>query len=198
MDRDQPRNLPLPNLWLLSDARNDARLEAALAALPSESGFVFRHYHLEDAARRARFEELRALCRSLGHTVVLSGSAEVAADWRADGSYGSPQSTELQLANPTISPPLQGRGSSVKLLRLATVHDAAEIALANAAQADGMFLSPVFPSRSHPGGATLGNMGFHALAQRATRPVIALGGMTATRAAELGWPRWGAIDGLSL
>ena len=181
MDRDQPRNLPVPNLWLLSDARNDARLEAALAALPSGSGFVFRHYHLADAARRARFKELRTTCVAMGHVLVLSGAAAEAVEWKADGSYGPTGRLE----------PRPG------LLRLATVHDAAEISAANAAQVDAMFLSPVFPSRSHPGGATLGGMGFHALAQLATCPVIALGGMTAARAAELGWPRWGAIDGLS-
>ena len=44
---------PLPLLWLLSDKRNDAGLEDALRALPPRSGFVFRHYHLEESARRA-------------------------------------------------------------------------------------------------------------------------------------------------
>jgi thiamine-phosphate pyrophosphorylase len=181
MDRDQPRNLPVPQLWLLSDARNDARLEAALAALPVGSGFVFRHYHLEGAARRARFEELRITCAANEHVLVLAGTVAEAVEWRADGIYGPTERLE----------PRPG------LLRLATVHDATEVSAANAAKVDGMFLSPVFPSLSHPGGATLGGMGFHALAQRATRPVIALGGMNAARAIELGWPRWGAIDGLS-
>ena len=65
-----------------------------------------------------------------------------------------------------------------------------------AAQADGIFLSPVFPTASHPGAATLGAAGFHALADRSPVPVIALGGMSHERARELDWPRWGAIDGL--
>ena len=42
----------LPLIWLLSDARNDAQLEQALADLPRGSGFVFRHYHLPPDARR--------------------------------------------------------------------------------------------------------------------------------------------------
>ncbi|MFN5818931.1 MAG: thiamine phosphate synthase, partial [Novosphingobium sp.] len=41
-----PRKKPLPAIWLLSDARNDAVLERALMRLPRGSGFVFRHYHL--------------------------------------------------------------------------------------------------------------------------------------------------------
>ena len=53
----------LPLIWLLSDARNDAQLEQALADLPRGSGFVFRHYHLSPEARRARFDTLAALAR---------------------------------------------------------------------------------------------------------------------------------------
>ncbi len=177
MDRDQP----LPYLWLLSDQRNDTRLEAALAALPPGSGFVFRHYHLQGDARLARYRVLRLMCQTLGHLVILSGDGATAAAWGADGVYGPDA-----LAQPTAG-----------LLRLATVHDGDEVERANRAAVDGMFLSPVFASQSHPGGAALGPAGFHVLAQRALSPVIALGGMTAARAAELGWPRWGAIDGLS-
>ena len=164
----------LPLIWLLSDARNDAQLEQALADLPRGSGFVFRHYHLPPDARRARFDTLAALARRGGHAVVLAGTQ----DWGADGRYGAPERL--------------GPG-----LLLATAHDRAEIEAALAARADGIFLSPVFPTASHPGASTLGSAGFHALARLSSVPVIALGGMTAARARDLGWPRWGAIDGLA-
>lgn len=172
---------PLPNLWLLSDRRNDAALEQALAALPHGSGFVFRHYHLAHEERRERFQRLAALCREAGHLAVLSGDADTARGWGAQGMYGPPG--ELV---PGSAP-----------LRFATVHDAHEIALANRAGVDAMFLSPVYPTRSHPEAAGLGKAAFLDLAALATAPVIALGGMTAARAAELGWARWAAIDGLS-
>lgn len=172
---------PLPALWLISDARNDAALEYALAALPRGNAFVFRHYHLAEPARRQRFEALIAAARAGGHLVILSGAAELAEEWGADGIYG----------------PAEKLGRLPNLLRLATAHDAHEIALANAVKADGVFLSPVFPTRSHPGGANLGISRFRELAEGAEMPVIALGGMTAERAQELDWPRWAAIDGLS-
>lgn len=171
----------LPNLWLLSDERNDAKLERALATLPRGNAFVFRHYHLKERARRERFDALAALARAGGHLVILSAGAEQARDWGADGIYGAP-----------------GKLDKVPgLLRLATAHDAREIDLANRAQVDGIFLSPVFPTRSHPGDGHLGASRFRELAARAEMPVIALGGMTAERARELAWPRWAAIDGLS-
>ena len=163
----------LPLLWLLSDARNDAGLEGALRALPRGSGFVFRHYHLDPKARRRRFDELATIARRRGHLVILSGEQ----DWGADGHYGPPDRL--------------GDG-----LRLATAHDGEEMQAAIDAGADGIFLSPVFHTASHPDGATLGAMGFAVLAQQSPVPVIALGGMTHERARELDWPRWGAIDGL--
>lgn len=171
----------LPDLWLLSDARNDAKLEWALATLPRGNGFVFRHYHLDANARKKRFAELAAIARAGNHLIILSGDAGLAAEWGADGIYSDPRKL----------------GHSHDLLRLATAHDAREIYLANRAGADGVFLSPVFPTRSHPGGASLGMTQFREIAARSNAPVIALGGMTAENARALDWPRWAAIDGLS-
>jgi thiamine-phosphate pyrophosphorylase len=167
------RRQSLPLLWLLSDARNDGRLEQALRNLPRGSAFVFRHYHLAPAARRQRFDALASVARECGHQVILSGSD----DWGADGTYGPPARL--------------GSG-----LRLATAHNGDELQCAIAAGVDGVFLSPVFPTASHPGAETLGIHGFHVLAQQSPVPIIALGGMTAERAMDLDWSRWGAIDGL--
>jgi thiamine-phosphate pyrophosphorylase len=161
--------------------RNDARLEVALARLPRGSGFVFRHYHLDEAARQVRFTTLAEVARTQGHLVIWSGTGEEAHRLGADGAYGAADRL----------------GQSHALPRLATAHDGDELQLAIAIGADGIFLSPVFPTQSHPQAATLGVHGFHVLAQQSPVPVIALGGMTAARAEELAWPRWGAIDGLT-
>jgi thiamine-phosphate pyrophosphorylase len=173
----KPRQ-PLPNVWLISDARNDAVLEDALRKLPRGSGFVFRHYHLDGKARADRFAALREKCRDLGHLAVLSGSTEQGEAWRADGIYG----------------PADRLTKTTDLLRLAAVHNEAEIAAANRAQVDGIFLSPVYPTRSHPGAAHLGEDRFRELSALAKAPVIALGGMDTERAAQLGWLRWAGID----
>ena len=86
-----PARQSLPLLWLLSDARNDAGLEAALTALPRGSGFVFRHYHLGAAARGARFRELAAVAKASEHLTIVSGDEAAARDWGADGVYGAPE-----------------------------------------------------------------------------------------------------------
>ena len=159
----------MPELWLLSDERNDARLEAALCRLPRGSGFVYRHYHLPPAARLARWLALLRIARARGHLAILADSALTAREWGADGLYGAPRA--LYPAS--------------DLLTLATAHSLRELAQANRARADAVLLSPAFATRSHPGAKALGPLRFRLLAARAAMPVIALGGLTLHTARRL-------------
>ncbi|WP_046905049.1 thiamine phosphate synthase [Croceibacterium atlanticum] len=172
----------LPELWLISDRRNDPVLETALANMPRGSALIYRHYHLAPDARLARYREVARIARARDHLLILADSARTAREWGADGCYGAP---------PGLPPRCSG------LLTLATVHDLHEIGQANRIGADAALLSPVFPTRSHPGAATLGPLRFRLLARHAAMPVIALGGMDRRGAERLGWSRWAAIDGLS-
>ena len=176
------RNQSLPQLWLISDERNDAQLETALRKLPRGSGFIYRHYHLDDPARWERFNALKRIARGRGHLVILADSALTAAEWGADGTYGSARSQWPRRRD---------------LIHLATAHNLREIELANQFGSDLILLSPVYSTRSHPGGQTLGPARFRLLAQRARMPVIALGGMNRQKSRALRWPNWAAIDGLS-
>jgi thiamine-phosphate pyrophosphorylase len=174
------RRTCLPRIWLLSDARNDAVLEAVLRRLPRGSGLIYRHYHLTPAERRARFARLARVARQRGHGVALAGSAREARAWGANAVYGD---TRLLAPGPALP-------------RLVTAHSLRELARTSRARAAAVLLSPVFPTRSHPGASTLGPLRFRLLAARSTVPVIALGGLTARQAARLGVHSWAAIDGL--
>lgn len=168
-------------LWLVSDERNDGVLERALRRLPRGSGFLYRHYHLPDAERMARFLVLARIARARRHVVVLAYSAQTAAEWGAQGSYGAARALYPRR----------------RIMRLATAHSLREIGEANRLGADAVLLSPVFPTRSHPTAHPLGPVRFRLLAARARIPVIALGGMTGRSAKRLQWCHWAAIDGLS-
>lgn len=160
---------PLPRLWLMTDERLGDGMLDTVARLPDGAGIVFRHYGLDEAARRAVFDAVRA-----AHTgvLLLAGPAARAALWGADGSHG------------------RHRGAVS-----APAHDLAEIRLAEAARARLIFLSPVFPTRSHPDAPGLGPEGFAALAAQTDLPVVALGGMNAERAKTLsGAHGWAGID----
>ncbi len=172
----------LPHLWLISDERNDTVLEQALSQLPRGSGFIYRHYHLPDSDRVARFFALKRICRAREHCIILADSALTAREWGADGIYGAPRSLYPRRED---------------MLQLATAHSLAEIGEANRLGADAVLVSPVFATQSHPGAASLGPLRFRLLAAHSLTPVIALGGMDQHAADRLAWPHWAAIDGLS-
>jgi thiamine-phosphate pyrophosphorylase len=160
----------------MTDERLAGGLLDVVARLPRGAGILFRHYGLPDSQRRALFRLVRL--RAPGHLLLLAGSAAQAAAWGADGSHG------------------RGRGDG-RGLRSAPVHDFAEIRSAERDGADLLFLSPVYPTRSHPGGRTLGLARFAWLARRTALPVVALGGMNEERGRRLvsfGAYGWAGID----
>jgi thiamine-phosphate pyrophosphorylase len=158
----------------MTDERLGERLFEAIERLPADGGIVFRHYSLPAADRRALFDRVKEVAG--GRLLLLAGDAGEAASWDAGGSHG------------------RGPGAG---LRSVPVHSQAEIRAAERCGANLLFLSPVYPTRSHPGARTLGIAGFAWLARRTSLPVIALGGMNPVRGRKLasfGAYGWAAID----
>lgn len=172
------RRHSLPRMWMMTDERQGEELLAAVARLPpNRAGIVFRHYRLSPGERRALFDRVKSLARSRGILLLLAGPAAQARAWGADGSHG------------------KGRGFG---LRTASAHNLRDIRAAERSGAAAVFLSPVHPTRSHPGSPALGPARFTLLARRTRLPVIALGGMDAGRARSLlGAHGWAAIDAWS-
>ncbi len=181
----QSHRKTLPSLWLFSDERvPDAMLLAALERLPrGRAGIVFRHYRTEVRKRRALFDAVRMVARWRRLVLMLAGDARTAQAWGADGWHGRGVAS---LARP--------------MLRSVPVHNLRELMAARRAEADLVFLSPLFPTRSHPGGRSLGRVRFAEMARQATVPVMALGGVRASHRRMLrsiGVQGWAAIDGMS-
>ncbi len=79
----------------------------------------------------------------------------------------------------------------------AAAHSRTEAIAAIRAGARLVFVSPVFPTRSHPGARTLGKSRLGLLIRGLKTPVVALGGMDARKARslkQLGIHGWAAID----
>ena len=170
---------PLPRTWLMTDERQGEGLWSALDRLPPRAGIVMRHYSLPPGERRALFRRVRSRARRRGLMLLLGGDAVTARAWGADGWHG------------------RGRGSG---FHSAPVHDEHELRAAERSGAALLFVSPVYPTRSHPGAPHLGEAGFARLARRAKVPVIALGGVGAAdsrRLRLLGAYGWAGIDAWS-
>jgi len=160
---------PLPRLWLMTDERMGEALWASLAALPKGSGVVFRHYATPPGERDALFGRVARVARRR-RLVLLRAGTEHGRDPRRS-----------------------------RTLKTWPAHDAREVVAGRRAGADLIFLSPIFATRSHPGGHVLGRVRALGLVRLAGDvPVIALGGMNAQRFRSLAEHvyGWAAIDSL--
>lgn len=168
------RHLALPRIWMLTDERQGDALWDAIDRLPRDAGVIVRHYSLAEAERRVL---ARKIARR-GLFVAFSGSESAARAASAQAVYGRAKRP--------------GR-----LPLLFPVHNRQEIIAAERAGAALLLLSPVFPTRSHPGAKTLRPLGFGQLIRTTQIPVIALGGMAPNRFKRLesfGARGWAAID----
>ena len=168
----------------MTDQRNDANLERSIAALPRNSGVIFRHYHLKPAERVKRFAAVRKQTIRDGHILLLADSPRLARKWGADGVHGGDWR----------------RHQTIGLLRSASVHNAREIQKTREKGAELFFLSPIFATRSHPGQKPLNGSQVRRLSTLCNAPIILLGGMNRHRFTRCShWPihGWGAIDSLS-
>ncbi|MFC3555858.1 thiamine phosphate synthase [Sphingomonas qilianensis] len=167
------RHRNLPTQWLMTDERLGEDLWRALDALPRGAGVIFRHYATPPAERRALFAQVAKVARCNGLVLVRAGAARLG---RADGVHGA------------------GRRRAGEL-RTWPAHTRRETLAGVKAGADLLFVSPLFATRSHPGGKTLSRAAAAAMLRGLPVPAIALGGMTARRFRTLrGFYGWAAID----
>lgn len=188
MTARHPLPSKLPEQWLFSDERAQARVAELAALLPPGSGIVLRH---DSLARGARWRLLRRLIRTArarGLVVILATQPAEAARWGADG---------VHLRQHDARRAVQAR--RLGLIVTMPVHGACEARQARRAGADGVFVSPLHSTRSHPGAPALGHAAWLRLARLSGAQAIALGGMNPARARALSRSRghrtgWAAID----
>jgi thiamine-phosphate pyrophosphorylase len=182
------RPQPPPRLWLVSDARNDPVLADAIAKLPPGSALLYRHYHLDPEARAARLRSLLPLIRRRRVQLFIADPQL----WRMVRPHPGRHCNRHQRARPV--------GGALPTAVSASVHIAQEWQHARQIRANILLLSPIFVSRSHPGGRCMSRALARMIIAKSRVPVILLGGMTRTRFAMLkNWRAfgWAAIDGLS-
>lgn len=176
-------NALLPPLLLLSDEARLPDPAPALKVLPAGSGFVFRHY--DDPHRKQTATGLRDLAGSRNILFLVAGDVELAVALEADGCH-MPEHRLADLA----------RCADTFAFNTAAAHSGAALAAAACHGATAALLSPVFPTKSHPGAPSLGVKGADALAAAAALPVYALGGVNSRTAPALSGSTFAGFAGI--
>jgi thiamine-phosphate pyrophosphorylase len=163
-----------PPLALMTD---DERLPDPLAAayaLPRGSLVIVR---ARDKARRAQLtQDLLHIGRVRDLVVLVAGDAALAARLGADG---------LHLSAARAHEVFYWRAHYPRFRFSAAAHTLAETLHAAQRGADAVFLSAVFPTRSHPGRSALMPLRASFVARAVPVPVYALGGITSENAGRL-------------
>jgi thiamine-phosphate pyrophosphorylase len=155
----------LPRLWLFTDSDRLPDPRAAAAGLPrGRAGVVLRHD--ADPGRAALGRDLARICRGRRLILVVAGDLRLAAALRAG--------VHLRGGRWPGFPRPAGIVTS-------SAHSVADLRRAARAGADLGFLSPAFPTASHPGAPGLGPLRWGAMARRVPGiRLAALGGVDGT------------------
>jgi len=163
----------------MTDERMGELLWTAIDRLPiKHSGIVFRHYATAPDIRSALAGRIADICHRRSLTLAIAADVELARTLGAQLVH-----------NPTEKP----HGLSFSR----SVHSLEE---AEAAKRDGaalVFVSPIYPTSSHPGARALYRARALRIAEVAGVPAIALGGMNSLKFARLqreGFYGWAGID----
>lgn len=164
------RALELPTLYAISNVA-ELGVEPFMASLQIKLNEGLRLVQLrEKNLSRDELSELAlrmlAMMKPHGAKLIVNADIELAREIVADGV----QLTAMQVASLSERPDVPWCGASC--------HNAEELRRAEALGCDFALLSPVLPTKSHPGEPTLGWDKFAECVSGATIPVYALGGLT--------------------
>lgn len=146
----------------------------AAGRLPHGSLIVLRAR--EKGRRMKQAAALAKIARSRGLFLLIADDTDLAAGLGADGMH-FPEAHTGQIAHWHARRP--------DWFLTASAHSLCTAARAARFGADAVFLSPVFPTKSHPGRPPLTPMRFRLMAQRAPVAIYALGGIDARNVLRL-------------
>lgn len=155
-----PKDVPI--LWLFTDEHRLADPRPSAARLPRGlAGVVLRHDG--DPRRVAVGRALTRICRARRLALVVAGDVRLAAALGAGVHLRGGR--------------WPGHARTRRGLLTSSAHGLVELRRARRAGANLAFLSPVFPTPSHPAASGLGPARWSLLARCARLPVAALGGI---------------------
>ncbi len=171
----------MPARWIMTDPDRLAHPDDLHGDLTG-CGLIVRHYGVPD--RHAIARTFVTACQNRTIPVLIAGDWRLAAALRADGvhlpEWLVPRRASWRRANPgwIVTAAAHSERAAMKAIR---------------ARADGLIVSPVLPTVSHPGARTLGPQGLARIIRFARRDgayngmIYGLGGLSQDRFERLAW-----------
>ena len=144
--RNGGANCPIPSIVLMTDEKRLPDPIPAIIGLPSRSMVIFRHYDLAPADRTKLAYRVRRTCRQYGHLCLIADDLALALHLDADGIH-LPEYRIRKTPHAYRQIPrdmlVTSACHSTQTLRLLAL-------LTPGQRPDGVLISPVFATESHP------------------------------------------------
>jgi thiamine-phosphate pyrophosphorylase len=177
--RETPMELPHPPLLLVTDRRQARQPLAAVVAAALAAGCRWvsvREKDLPEDEQLGLVRMLRPIAKKHGALLMLHGEAALAQAAGADGVH-LPAGSDPVAVRAMLGPD--------KLIGV-SIHTVTEAEAIAPGSADYAIAGPAYETASKPGyGPEIGRKGLGDIARAAKVPLIAIGGLNATRAAEV-------------
>ncbi|MBN07566.1 MAG: thiamine phosphate synthase [Rhodospirillaceae bacterium] len=167
----------VPHLYFMTDSVRTPDPVQIAERLPRGTAVILRHYDTPDRYNLAR--QLKRVCQERALILIIAGDARLADIVSADG---------LHMPEWTITRPQLSHRRWLRLknrISTAAVHSMPGLNRAYRMGVDAVFVSPVFPTASHPTQPATGVLSFARQSRAALVPIIALGGITVVTAPKL-------------
>lgn len=137
----------LPVNIFFSNGSKISQLEKILKHLPKKSAIIIREYHLKEEEREMLARKIITLAKPLGVKVLIGKNLQLAQKVRADGVHFSDYDT---------LPIFNIKRFAKRFIVSFSCHGLTSILKAQKLQFDIIFISPIFPTTSHPNATTIG------------------------------------------
>jgi len=189
LNRRNAKKKNLPALIFMTDAKRLSDPTSLIPHLPKNSALIVRHFSRNQ--KEQIIIKIKKLCRKHKVKLLVSDDLQLALKHRLDGVHFPEKSVKKIAACGQFIRP------KATFLATGACHCLPALKQAEKAQLDGIFLSPVFATQSHPNSPFLGSVRFNAWLSQTDRGVYGLGGINKKNAIRLSTSKSIGFAGIS-
>lgn len=173
LNRRNAKKKDLPALIFMTDTKRLPDPAILIARMPKNSALIVRHFSKKQ--KEQIIIKIKKLCRKHKVKLLVSDDLQLALKHRLDGVHFPEKSVKRIAACGRFIRP------KASFMTTGACHSLPALKRAEKAKLDGILLSPVFATQSHPGSTSLGSVRFNTWLSQTNRTVYALGGINKKR-----------------
>ena len=168
------KNKKLPRIIIVFNEKEFNKNFFLKLKIPNGAAILLRSYKIK--CRKKIAKQLLKFCKIKKLKLLISEDIKLARDINADGVHFPTYMVKKDIINWSLINKIKIKKN---LIITTAIHNSKELENAQLFDFDAGLLSPVFPSKSHPNGKSLGIRKFSKLVDKSDLPIYALGGINA-------------------